>query len=80
MKTQMIPAIFRDGILEPLELLSLENNQTVYVTIETEINGGGGKASLEAWQAVYDDFSDEEIGEVEEIILDRDKFMQRSAS
>jgi predicted DNA-binding antitoxin AbrB/MazE fold protein len=73
--TQMIEAIYEDGVLKPLEPVPLEEHQRVTVAIQT-IRSLSPDELLELAHQVYAGLSDEEIAEIEEIALDRSNFMR----
>ena len=60
-----LQAVYRDGALQPLESLSLEEKQQVTVTISEPTNVGqdlAGYFSPEEWaEAVHDDISLDEV-------------------
>lgn len=72
---QTIEAVYKNGVLTPLEPLSLPDDQRVRITIDLPESEEARKA-LRAWQEVYDGLSDEEVDEVERIALDRTRFMR----
>ena len=60
-----LQAVYRDGALQPLESLSLEDKQQVTVTISDPTNVGqdlAGYFTPEEWaEAVHDDISLDEV-------------------
>lgn len=76
MKTARIPAVYEDGVLKPLVPLDLPEHQTIYITIETR-QAQSADDALRAWQAIYADFGDEEIAELEAIVLNCHSFMRQ---
>jgi predicted DNA-binding antitoxin AbrB/MazE fold protein len=60
-----LQAVYRDGALQPLESLSLEEKQQVTVTISDSTNVGqdlAGYFTPEEWaEAVHDDISLDEV-------------------
>jgi len=71
--TQVLEAIYEDGVLKPLEDPGLEEHQRVVLEIRAEPRGSA-QATLEALHRVYEGLSDQEIAEVEAIALDRGHF------
>ncbi len=74
--TQKVEAIYEDGVLKPLQPLTLAEHQRVKVTIDELPAAESSEEMLKAWGQVYEGFSDEEIAELEAIILDRSNFMR----
>ncbi len=72
---QTIEAIYRNGVLTPLEPLSLTDEQRVRITIDVP-DLEQTRRSIEAWQAVYEGLSDEEVAEIEAIALEGTHFMR----
>ena len=75
---QMIDAVYEDGVLKPLGSLDLQEHQRVRITVEpiTEPNTAAPGEVLRAWLKVYEGLSPKEVAEVEEIALDRSRFMR----
>ena len=71
-----LEAVYRNGVLRPLEPLDLPEDQHVTITIHWPIPEDPDEA-LQAWEQVYAGHSDEEISEVERIALDRSRFMRQ---
>ncbi len=78
MTSRVIPAIYENGVLKPLEPLDLVDQQTVYITVATA-GEESDEDPLEAWHSVYADLSEEEVTEIEAIALQRDNFMSQLA-
>ena len=76
MATQVITAIYEDGVLKPLQPLDLPDKKTVYITVASE-DEQTDEDPLEAWHSVYADLSEEEVAEIEAIALQRDNFMSQ---
>ena len=72
---QVLEAIYRDGVLKPLQPLHLAEEQRVIITVNA-LEPEEPANAMKAWREVYADFSDEEIAEVEQIVLDRSHFMR----
>ena len=60
-----LQAVYRDGVLQPLESVPLKERQQVTVTISDPTNGGqdlAGYFTPEEWaEAVHDDISLDEV-------------------
>ena len=76
MTSRVIPAIYENGVLKPLQPLDLVDQQTVYITVASE-DEQTDEDSLEAWHSVYADLTEEEVAEIEAIALQRDNFMSQ---
>jgi predicted DNA-binding antitoxin AbrB/MazE fold protein len=70
--TQVLEAIYEDGVLKPLEDPGLAEHQRVFVEIREPRERA--QAALAALQGVYEGLTDGEIAEVEAISLDRAHF------
>lgn len=70
---KIIEAVYRNGVLEPLEPLDLPEDQHVTITIHLPASEEPEEA-LEAWHRVYAGLSEEEVAEVEHIARDRSRF------
>jgi predicted DNA-binding antitoxin AbrB/MazE fold protein len=75
--TRVLEAVYKGGMLKPLEDPGLEENQRVLLEIRTEPRELGLPA-LEAWHRVYDGLSKNEIAEIEAIALDRSHFSREN--
>lgn len=71
---RVLEAVYTNGVLTPLEPLDLSEHQRVIITIHLPTPATSEKALL-AWQQVYAGLSEEDIGEIEQIALDRSHFM-----
>ena len=71
-----LPAVYEQGVLTPLEPLDLPEHQLVIITIHGPAPESPDE-TLEAWQRVYEGFSEEEIVQVEALALDRSRFMRQ---
>lgn len=72
---QTIKARYHDGVLQPLEPLTLANDAEVQVTVETE-TAVSAEDILQRAARVYKGFTAEEIAHVEAIALDRQHFFR----
>lgn len=72
---KVLEAIYKEGVLEPLEDPGLRENQRVMV--ELRAVPSPAEAKLKAWQGVYEGLSESDIDEIEEVALDRSGFMNR---
>ena len=68
--TRILEAVYKDGVLKPLQDPGLEENQRVFLEIRGELQEHVSSA-IEAWHGVYDGLSEDEIAEVEAIAPDR---------
>jgi len=71
-----LEAVYRNGVLRPLEPLDLPEDQRVTITIHWPTPEVPDEA-LQAWEQVYAGLSEEEIAEIERIALDRSRFMHQ---
>jgi predicted DNA-binding antitoxin AbrB/MazE fold protein len=69
-REQVLEAIYREGLLTPLEPLDLAENQRVLIAIHP-LAGEEPEEAVSAWQRVYAGLSEQEINEIEHIALDR---------
>lgn len=72
--TRTIEAIYRNGVLTPLEPLDLPDDARVLLDVhlrEPDLPGN----PLAAWHAVYADLSPEDVAAIESIAGDRSRFM-----
>jgi len=75
--SQILEAIYENGVLRPLEKLDLEEQQRVRVELHDD-SFGDVKEHLKAWHELYEGFTDEEVAEIDSIVLDRASFMKRA--
>lgn len=76
--TRTIHAVYEEGVLLPLEDPKLAEHQRV--VLEPRLEGSEEpKSALSEWQSVYAGLSEEEVGEVEKIALDRSRFMNQDS-
>jgi predicted DNA-binding antitoxin AbrB/MazE fold protein len=68
-------AIYENGVLTPLTPLDLPDRQRLKVTIRSVSSESPGEA-LQAWQGVFEGFSEADIAEIEHLALDRRNFMR----
>ena len=69
-----IEAIYRNGVLRPLQALDLPEELRVILDIHIEDPRLPGD-SIAAWQAVYAGLSATDVSAVEQIACDRTRFM-----
>lgn len=69
----IIEAIYEKGMLKPLEPLNLQESQHVLLELRVPLEADADR-QLQAWRQVYDGLSEEEIGDVEAVALDRSRF------
>lgn len=72
---RVLEVIYSGGVLRPLEPLALPDNQRMMIRLQLPAQERPSEA-LAAWQEVYAGLSDEEIAEIEDIALDRSRFMR----
>ncbi len=68
-----LEAIYREGVLQPLEPLELAEDQQVVITVYLP-EGTSSEVTLQAWTQVYSGMTEEDIRQVETIALDRSDF------
>lgn len=73
---RVFEAIYEDGVLKPLQDPGLPEHHRFSVRVQ-ELGETWAADALEAWHRVYAGLSDEDIAEVEEIALDRSRFLRR---
>lgn len=73
---RVLEAIYRNGMLTPLEPLDLPEDQHLTITIHLPAPEEPDEA-LEAWHQVYAGLSEEDIAEVDRIARDRSHFMRQ---
>lgn len=73
---RILKAVYRDGVLTPLEPLDLPEDQQVTITLHMPVQEDPDTA-LEAWQQVYAGLSEDEVSEVEQVALNRTDFMRQ---
>lgn len=76
---QTIKARYHDGVLQPLEPLTLANDAEVQVTVETG-TAVSVEDILQRASQVYQGFTPEEVAHVEAIALDRQHFFREPAA
>ena len=76
---QTIKARYHDGVLQPLEPLTLSDDAEVQVTVETEVSVGAEEI-LRRTAQVYQGFTAEDIAQTEAIALDRRHFFREPAA
>ena len=75
---RILEAIYENGVLKPLESLKIPEHQKVTITIQLPPQENPDQ-ELESWHRVYAGLSDQEIGEIESIALDRSHFMTQES-
>jgi len=70
----ILEAIFENGVLKPLESITLPEHQKVTITIRFP-PVKNLDLELESWHEVYAGLSDADIRDIESIALDRSNFM-----
>lgn len=73
---RVLEAVYRKGVLTPLEPLELPEDEHVMITVHVPMPEEPDEALL-AWQQVYAGLSEEDVVEVERIALDRSHFMRQ---
>jgi predicted DNA-binding antitoxin AbrB/MazE fold protein len=76
---QTIKARYHDGVLQPLEPLTLADDAEVQVTVDTEM-AVSGEEILRRAARVYQGLTAEDIAHVEAIALDRQHFFREPAA
>jgi len=76
---QTIKARYHDGVLQPLEPLTLADDAEVQVTVETAMPVSA-EDILQRAARVYQGFTAEEVAQVEAIALDRQHFFREPAA
>jgi predicted DNA-binding antitoxin AbrB/MazE fold protein len=75
MMTQKVEAVYENGVLKPLQPLTLAEHQRVALMIRP-LPPLDLDEILELARQVYEGLSDEEIAEIEAMALDRSNFMR----
>lgn len=73
---RVLEAVYRKGVLTPLEPLELPEDEHVMITVHAPMPEEPDEALL-AWQQVYAGLSEEDVVEVDRIALDRSHFMRQ---
>jgi predicted DNA-binding antitoxin AbrB/MazE fold protein len=76
---QTIKARYHDGVLQPLEPLTLADDAEVQVTVETA-TPVSAEDILQRAASVYQGLTAEQIAQVESIALDRQHFFREPAA
>lgn len=76
---QTIKVRYHNGVLQPLEPLTLADEAEVQVTVETDVAVSVDEILRRATQ-VYQDLTSDQIAEVETIVLDRRQFFCEPAA
>lgn len=72
--TQIIDAVYEKGVFRPLELVTLADGQKVKLSVEAAEGAPSPAEILGLAAKVYEGLSEDEIGEIEAIALDRSSF------
>ena len=72
--TRVLEAIYEEGVLKPLEDPQLAEHQRVVLELR-EPPADDSDRQLEAWGQVYEGLSDDDVDEIEDIALDRSRFI-----
>lgn len=73
---RVFEAVYEEGVLKPLQDPGLPEHRRFSVRVQ-EVGEKRAADDLAAWHRVYAGLSDEDIAEVEEIALDRSRFLRR---
>jgi predicted DNA-binding antitoxin AbrB/MazE fold protein len=73
---RVFEAVYEDGVLKPLQDPGLPEHHRFSVQVQ-ELGEKRAADALAAWHRVYEGLSDEDIAEVEEVALDRSRFLRR---
>lgn len=73
---RVFEAVYEDGVLKPLADPGLPEHHRFSVRVQ-ELGEKRADDDLAAWHRVYAGLSDEDIAEVEEIALDRSRFLRQ---
>ncbi|MDH5667624.1 MAG: antitoxin family protein [Nitrospira sp.] len=76
---QTIKARYHDGVLQPLEPLTLADEAEVHITVDTGITVSAEEI-LQHAARVYHGLTAEDVAEVEAIALDRQHFFREPAA
>lgn len=76
---QTIKARYHDGVLEPLEPLTLPDEVEVQVTVETTSSVSANEI-LQRAAKVYQGLTAEQVTQLETIVLDRRRFFREPAA
>lgn len=76
---QTVKARYQDGVLQPLEPLSLANDAEVQVTVETDAPSVAADI-LQCAARVYQGLSAEDVAQVEAIALNRRTFFREPSA
>jgi predicted DNA-binding antitoxin AbrB/MazE fold protein len=76
---QTIKARYHDGVLQPLEPLTLADDAEVQITVDTEM-AVSAEEILQRAARVYQGLTVEDIAHVEAIALDRQHFFREPAA
>lgn len=74
---QLIQAVYEQGVFKPLEPVTLREGQTV--TLAVEANGATHREpneQLVRWSKVYEGLTEIDISEVEQMAMDRSRFLR----
>lgn len=72
-RVRVFEAVYENGVLKPLEDPGLPEHHRFSVQVE-DLAMTDAMSELDAWHAVYEGFSEEDIATVEAMALDRSRF------
>ena len=72
----VLEAVYSEGVLKPLAKLDLPENQRVHIVLSVP-DPVDVEQALQAWHAVYEGLSADEVAAIEEVALDRSHFTER---
>ncbi len=73
----VLEAIYENGVFKPQGTINLPEHQRVTLTVHPLVENPN--TELEAWQPVYAGLSDQDIAEIEDMAVDRSRFMRQEA-
>ncbi|HEY3245092.1 MAG TPA: antitoxin family protein [Phycisphaerae bacterium] len=77
MASHSIEAVYERGTFRPLTPVDMAEGQSVILSLEPiAMTPAQAEAQLAEWFRVYEGLSEQEIGEIERIALDRSRFVR----
>ena len=73
---RVVGAVYKNGVLTPLEPLDLPEHLRVLITIQVP-SAEGPEDAVQAWGRVYEGLSEEDVAAIECIALNRSHFMRQ---
>ena len=73
---RVVEAVYKNGVLTPLEPLDLPEHLRVLITIQVP-SAEGPEDAVQAWGRVYEGLSEEDVAAIECIALNRSHFTVR---